>query len=139
MIQKRNFSLNVLDEYARVLTYSQVTRLYEAKTNKKFNKSLFEKTLEIPTGYTFYIDNSIIYDYMVDEYDISGPDDVIEFFERNWNGDLTAQFTEREGGGVILITSDPTVYEEILMELEEFGIPSEIVTDGIDPRYLNEN
>lgn len=37
-----NISLDVLDEYAKVLTLSQADKLYESKTGEKYEKQLFE-------------------------------------------------------------------------------------------------
>ena len=42
-----NISLEILDEYAKVLTFNQTNKLYEAKTGKKYEKQLFENSGEL--------------------------------------------------------------------------------------------
>jgi len=37
-----NISLDILDEYAKILTPKQANKLYEAKTGKAYQKQLFE-------------------------------------------------------------------------------------------------
>ena len=42
-----NLTLDVLDEYAKVLTFEQANKLYEAKTGKTYEKQLFEDSNEL--------------------------------------------------------------------------------------------
>lgn len=42
-----NFSLEVLEEYAKILTYDQTNKLYESKTGKKYEKQLFENSKQL--------------------------------------------------------------------------------------------
>lgn len=42
-----NLSLEILEEYAKVLTLKQTNKLYESKTGKTYQKQLFEDSKEL--------------------------------------------------------------------------------------------
>ena len=42
-----NFTLDVLEEYAKILTIDQANKLYESKTGKQYEKQLFEDSNEL--------------------------------------------------------------------------------------------
>lgn len=42
-----NLTLEVLDEYANILSFNQANKLYESKTGKQYEKQLFEDSNEL--------------------------------------------------------------------------------------------
>lgn len=137
MNSKNKFSLNVLDEYARILTHAQASRLFEAKTKKKYNKALFESTITENSKYTFYLNNATIYDDILPGGMFDSIEDIQNYFEQNYP--IEIDVVNQDEYGITLITSDPKVYNEILLDLEEMGVSPEKITDGIDELYLKEN
>ena len=62
-----NIPLNVLDEYAKVLTTKQSNMLYENKCNKKYKKVLYEdKKYQSNSSYRIYLNA-----YTLDEANIN--------------------------------------------------------------------
>lgn len=134
---KRNkLSLQLLDEYARTLTRSQVKRLYEAKTTKKYNKALFEAYSDNTVNpYEFWIDN-----YTIDEFNL--PDPYI-IKEQIANYIPEEDFIEMvvSDDGLAMRTADADTYELIIEAITELypEIPSDVINNNIDQRYLREN
>ena len=60
-MRTHNIPLNVLDEYAKVLTTKQSNMLYENKCNKKYKKELYEnKKYQSNSSYKLYLNSYIL-------------------------------------------------------------------------------
>lgn len=59
--------LHVLNEYAKVLSYTQAKKLYENKCNQKYKKIIYKGTeYQNKNSYSVYLDN-----YVLNEADLS--------------------------------------------------------------------
>ena len=137
---KSKFNIRVLDAYARKLTFNQAKRLYENKTRKQYKKALFESVPSyIKSKYTYYLDNSTIYDYCINEK-LMNPDMVAEEITYMCSGDKgDMEYTVHEDG-VIFLIGDEKTYDMLIEILEEdFEIPVDQVEANIDENFLNEN
>lgn len=93
-----NIPLNVLDEYAQVLSISQANKLYESKTGKIYTKQLFEdntlrmkldpitifkQTHMAKTQFVFWLNEN--YQSLMNNISYKMTDDGIEFktYDRN--------------------------------------------------------
>lgn len=135
---KRNkLPLQLLDEYAHTLTRSQVKRLYEAKTTKKYNKALFEAYSDnVATPYEYWIDN-----YTIDEFNLPDPYTIKEQICEYISDD--SEFAEMviTDAGLAIRTASADYYENIIDAIVDLypDIPSEVINNNIDQRYLREN
>lgn len=131
---KNKFSIHVLDEYAKKITYAQAKRLYEAKTHLKFEKALFEAKQYNDDAYVFYMDNSVFYDYIGSEPGMQIEDTLNNIYDIcGLPGDYSCDMD-----GITFITNTPVDYEKLLIFFEEeYNIPTEIINDNIDQKYLN--
>lgn len=140
MIKKKNFSLKVLEEYAGILSHAQATRLYEAKTKRKYNKALFEAESykKVSEQYSFYLDIATIYDFFITGSDeFTSIDDVIQYLKEYCPTDLDV--IKQHDDSLMLLTSRVTTYENLLDALDDIIDDHAIVTDGIDPKYIENN
>lgn len=124
---KRTAPLHVLDEYAKNLTKKQVSTLYETKMNKKYTKRLYESDDDFEE-YSLYIDAYVMEDNDIDPEDLK--DSLLDIFDTNIN-------IHESTTGFMIYAYDKQTYEQLLVEVEEAGIPTSVLNDVIDQNYLN--
>ena len=110
----RNIPLNVLDEYAKLLTPKQVNKLYESKCNKKYKKPLYEnKQYQSKDNYSVYLTNYIL------EKANSSITKVLTSYVNKFK--LQYNIINE---GVKLYTSNPLNYKELIEKLidDKFNI-----------------
>lgn len=138
-MHKKYLSLNVLDEYARTLSVKQVKKLYESKTNKKYNKALFEQVAETSLQpFQYWIDEYTITEFGLPEQTelqsiICNFMDESEFANIEYNVEITEDYS------LCFYTKSVDAYTYFLDMFDElYGdiIPADIFKSNIDIRYL---
>lgn len=139
MTNKSKLSLLVLDEYAKTLTAKQVKKLYESKTNKKYNKALFEKITENELKpFQYWLS-----EYTMAEYGLPGIDDMTIIIQEFMNDSIYKDEYQLDyiNDSICFYTKNIDAYEYFLdtfVELYEDILPNEIINQNIDRRYLKE-
>lgn len=122
-MEKRNFTLEQLDSYARTLTASQAKALYESKYNRPYFKEERDDVVDGFMNYTLYLTNPILEKMGLTRKEAYYAYDVM-------NENINSKNTY---AGIKLYTSDRSDYKRLLVQLVKDGYKN-IITESIDDR-----
>jgi hypothetical protein len=125
---KKTATMQVLDEYAKKLTKKQMNMLYEQKMSKKYTKKIYEAEDDY-VEYSLYLDS-----YIISELEMT-PEDVTDEVRAEFGNDIRIS---ESSTGLNFVTSDSTIYGDLLVFLEELGVEPATISDLTDPNYLND-
>ena len=128
---RKNISLSILDKYAKALSTSQVSKLYESRIKKQYNRMILEEQ-NIYDIYTLFVSNNAVTvsgltnaDFM--NFITSGvPDEHYEVLD-------DVSFNTANPQGIWVSTNDPDSFITVLNRINELKI-AELVEDSVKPR-----
>lgn len=119
---KHNIPLNILDEYAKVISSKQANMLYENKCQKKYKKRLYEdKAYQNDSNYHLYLSS-----YTLDEANSSIEKALIRYVSKH-----KLQYNIVDDG-VYLYTPLPESYMSLLEHLVKDGFNVDALKHVVD-------
>ena len=119
---KHNIPLNILDEYAKVISSKQANMLYENKCQKKYKKHLYEdKAYQSDNNYHLYLSS-----YTLDEANSSVEKALIRYVSKH-----KLQYNIVDDG-VYLYTPLPESYMSLLEHLVRDGFNVDALKHVVD-------
>lgn len=126
----KKIPLEVLEAYAKKLSDTQVSMLYENKMHKNYKKALYEST---PSLFKLYLNAYTIYE----ECETSKAEFLISLNENHSN--LMKQISYKVDDDAITFSAKtPTLYSELLHALMNEGISANVIEDIRDWKNLYE-
>lgn len=120
--------LIVLDEYAKRLSNSQVNKLYEAKTNKKYKKALFENSAA--PKYKLYLDGFTIAEELE-----SNSAEFAMWLNENYKDLMSNISYSLKEDSINFSTTSKNNYKSLLEALRAAGIHGDVIESIVDKNF----
>lgn len=133
MANQNKLSLSVLDKYAKMLTSSQVHKLYEHKLGSPYKKMLLEEQ-NIENKYKVFVSYDILSQTGLDKYDFNNF--MVEGVPGEGYDHLPdVSFNMDNHQGIWVSCKYPTSFREVLTRISELKISDE-VEDTVMPHQF---